>query len=186
MSGSDDGLQVRHEGEAQAPPPPWRERAWGWVKDLALTVLIVGVLLVGVGWLRAPALPGAAPPLRLVNLEGATVDLADLRGQTVLVNFWATWCGPCRVEMPMLTHFDAGHPDTPILYVAADGKPADLLAFAKAHDLPPARVLVADTATKKAWKVSTLPTTVAVGPDGAVRAVHAGIVTTPQLWWWSR
>lgn len=183
---SDDGLQVRHEGEAQEPPPSWAATVKSWAKDLTITAVVVIGLMSVVGYLRAPDLPDAAPPLALPNVEGAPVSLGDFRGKTVLVNFWATWCGPCRVEMPMLTAFDAGHPDTPVLYVAADGEPAELLAFAKAHDLPPERVLVADKATKAAWKVSTLPTTVVVGPDGSVEAVHAGLVTTLQLWWWTR
>lgn len=165
---------------------PWPRRVLGLANTLAWTMAGIAALLVATGWLRAPSLPDRAPALVLPNLAGAEIDLASFAGQTVLVNFWATWCGPCRLEMPMLTSYGAGHPAVPILYVAVDGTVAALHAFAEDNGLPVERVLRADSATKAAWKVGTLPTTVVVAPGGRIAAVHAGIVTTPQLWWWGR
>ncbi len=164
------------------PPPSLAARAMSLVKDIALSLLFGLVVMQGVGALRAPDLPETAPSLRLPALSGATVDLAALRGQRVLVNFWATWCGPCQAEMPMLQAIEA----VPVLYVSVDDDPGALRAFVARKGLPADRVLRADAATQAAWGATTLPTTVVVGPDGVVEAAHAGIVSPLQLVWWSR
>jgi cytochrome c biogenesis protein CcmG/thiol:disulfide interchange protein DsbE len=166
------------------PPPSRRDRVLRGLRELAVTVVLLVVAFAVVGWLRAPSLPERPPPLRLHSLAGADVALADFAGRRVLVNFWATWCGPCRVELPLLRGHDG--PATPVMFVAVDGEPAQLTAFARREGLPLERVLVADAATQRAWGVSTLPTTVVIGPDGGVEAAHTGIVTPVQLWWWGR
>ncbi len=181
---SDDGFRVRGDDEPQMEPT--RFRFGGVLRSIGLTLGAIVALMWAVGALRAPTLPAAAPPLALVALDGSTVDLADLRGSPVIVNFWATWCGPCRVEMPLLTSFAGWRPDVRVLYVAVDGKPDALRAYAQEAGLPLASVLRLDTASRKDWPVSTLPTTVAITADGQVRAAHSGIVTPPQLWWWAR
>jgi thiol-disulfide isomerase/thioredoxin len=164
------------------PDPSLASRALSLAKDIGLSLLFGLAVMQGVGFLRAPDLADAAPALRLTAQSGAVVDLAALRGQRVIVNFWATWCGPCRAEMPMLQAIE----DVPVLYVSVDDDPGALRAFVARHGLPPERVLRADAATQAAWGATTLPTTVVVGPDGAVEAAHAGIVSPLQLLWWTR
>ncbi len=183
---NDDGLRVRGDAEPATEPSPSGFRLWGILRSTVLTVVGIVALMWGVGALRAPTLPTEAPPLVLPSLTGATVDLAALRGRPVLLNFWATWCAPCRVEMPLLTRFAASYPNVTVLYVAVDGTPEALAAYAAEAGLPPASVLRLDAATRRHWPVSTLPTTIAISPTGTVRAAHSGIVTPPQLWWWTR
>ena len=168
--------------DLDAPPPPPAARLLRTLRELGGALLFGLGMMLGVGALRAPSLPPRAPPLVLQSLAGPTVDLADLRGQRVLVNFWATWCGPCRVELPMLQAVDS----VLILYVSVDEDEAALRAFAAREGLPADRVLRADDATQAAWGAATLPTTVAIGPDGAVESAHSGILTPLQLLWWTR
>ena len=131
------------------------------------------------------AAAGSAADFTLRNLDGQSVSLSSFRGKVVLVNFWATWCGPCRLEMPMLVSFAQAHPDVPVLFVAADGSPEGLITYADREKMPRRRVLRMNAATKASWPVSTLPTTVVIAPDGSIRTAHAGIVAPPQLWWWA-
>jgi len=126
-----------------------------------------------------------APPLALPNLEGATVELASLRGSTVVLNFWATWCAPCRVELPELVRFASANPDVPVLFVAMDGTPDALRSFAVEHGLPLAQVLRADAEVARAYGASTLPTTVVVNAEGEVRTSYTGMIARPWLWAWT-
>ena len=114
------------------------------------------------------------------------MDLAELRGQKVLLNFWATWCGPCRVEMPTLVAFAENHEEIPVYFAAVDGALGDLRAFAAAHDLPLDHVLALDRPTVEAWGVSTLPTTFVIDAQGKIDGAHSGVIVRPILWWMTR
>lgn len=151
-------------------------------------ILVLGAaaaLLFVVGRLRAPSLPEVAPGFALASLDGSTIDLADLRGRTVVLNFWATWCPPCRAEIPSFSRFARRHPEIAVLGIAVDGEPDELRQARERMgiDYP---VLRADEATLAAYRVETLPTTVVVDPDGRVRSAHSGMLFGPQLWWLTR
>jgi thiol-disulfide isomerase/thioredoxin len=72
---------------------------------VALIVILVGPALPPESARAEPQIDKAAPPLVLTTLDGSTFDLATLRGKVVMVNYWATWCAPCRKEMPKLDTF---------------------------------------------------------------------------------
>lgn len=158
-------------------PPLWRRIAVEWILPLIGLV----VLFQAVGWMRAPRLPDAAPAFDLPTVDGRRVALDDLRGQTVVLNFWATWCGPCRIEAPSFATFAENNPDIVVLGLAADGDEAKVRKTAKDLGLG-YPIVMADAATLAAYGVTTYPTTVIVGPDGTIRTAHTGILFRPQLW----
>ncbi|MEC7947503.1 MAG: TlpA disulfide reductase family protein [Myxococcota bacterium] len=155
-------------------------RALAMVRDWGLTLVFGAVVFHGFGQLRAPDLPSAAPDFTLPALDGESVQLSSLQGRTVVLNFWATWCGPCRLEVPQLSSFADANPDVIVLGLATDGTAGELRTAREALGIR-YRVLRADSATVQAYGAETLPTTVVVGPDGSIEAAHTGIITRPQL-----
>lgn len=172
---------VRSDNDA---PPIWRSALWIGLEWTGALVLAM-VLFVVIGRLRAPDLPDQAPDFTLQSLDGRTFTLSELHGKTVVLDFWAPWCGPCRFEIPWFAEFAQAHPEVVVLGLAVDGTPAELGAAVKQLGIT-YPVLRADAATERAYGVTTLPTTVIVGPDGAVKSVHTGIMTKPELAWATR
>jgi thiol-disulfide isomerase/thioredoxin len=119
---------------------------------------------------------GATPSLELVDLEGKKHRLSDYRGKVVLVNFWATWCVPCRDEMPSIERLRA----------SLEGRRFAVLAVNLAEPEPRIRkfleqvpvgfpvLLDRDTQTTRAWQAKVLPATYIVAPDGVIRYRHIG------------
>ena len=114
---------------------------------------------------------GTAPPLELQDLDGGAHRLADYRGKTVLVNFWATWCAPCREEMPSIERLRRALEGKPFTVLAVNVGESARVARSFADTIP-ARftwLLDRDTQTAKAWRARVLPASYLIGPDGAIR-----------------
>ena len=132
--------------------------------------------------------PGTtAPPLRLPNLDEEMTDLADYRGNVVVVNFWATWCPPCRREMPSLERLNIEMQDEGVTVLAVNiGEDADtVFSFLGTVEPPPTFPLLfdKDAASLGDWGVKGLPTTFVVASDGsmAYRAVGGREFDHPQI-----
>ena len=166
-----------------APPRP---RRWlRWARELVLLLVVALVASEVVGWLRAPPLPDRPYHFTQQTLDGEVLDLDQFKGQWLVLNFWATWCGPCRAEIPSFSKFADNNPDIAILGVASDGSRGKLRHAARELGIT-YPVLLPDEAHDFAYDVTALPTTVFINPAGEVDRIHVGVLTRPQLWWMTR
>ncbi len=114
---------------------------------------------------------GATPPLALSALDGRLHRLTDYRGRVVLVNFWATWCAPCRAEMPSIERLrhSLEHEPFMVLAVNVGEDAAAVRAFAERVPMNFPLLLDRDTEASRAWGARALPMTFIVGPEGRIR-----------------
>ena len=155
-------------------------RSWTKLGLLVLAAVVAGQVLVRGG--SAPLAEGvAAPPLALTALDGRMVDLAALRGRVVAVNFWATWCAPCRHELPELAATWVANRDRcfELLGVVEESASDDVAAAARALPYPVLPDPRAEVAA--AWKVAGYPRTYLVDAEGRVRQVFDGPLTRARL-----
>lgn len=138
-------------------------------------VLVTAVALTAAASSTAIAAPNVgdpAPALTAPELDGRPFDLSAERGKTVIVNFWATWCGPCRQEMPRLDAFYRSHHDqgVELIGVSADrsGDRDDVVKVMAGFSYPAA--MLGDTNANGFGPPRVLPITYVIGPDGVVRA----------------
>jgi peroxiredoxin len=125
-----------------------------------------------------------APGLTLTDTEGMSASLADYRGQVVLVNLWATWCPPCKEEMPALETFYRRHADQGFVIIAInDGDPApDVLQFVEEYGLTfPVWLDPAYLATEQAFKTLNLPSSFVIDREGQVVLSWVGGVSLKTL-----
>ncbi len=113
--------------------------------------------------------------------EGGSLSLNDLKGKVVILDFWASWCGPCREEMPFLidTYLELGNDDLEILGINVDEKTKYMDSFLDELDLKPPFPILMDPKGKIAadYKLEGMPTTVFIDRKGIVQYVHSGFVS---------
>jgi len=150
------------------------------VTSWGLTLLGALVLMFVLGIARAPSLPEIAPTFSAPSVDGTPFDLAQLRGQPVVLNFWATWCGPCRFEVPALSRFAKRHPEIAVIGVVSPEPIAQIAAAIDdlAVDYP---VVRGTPKVLSLYGVTTFPTTVFIDAEGRVRTAHVGAMLDPQL-----
>jgi len=121
---------------------------------------------------------GATPPLALRDLDGKEHRLAEYKGKVVVLNFWATWCDPCREEMPSMQRLQdklAGKPFAILAVDYGEGAPR-IRDFLKNVPVRFTVLLDRDTSAATAWKVKVLPTTLVIDAAQRVRFVAVGDV----------
>lgn len=138
------------------------------------TLFAIACLVAGAALANAPIKPwtgGATPALKLSAMDGRQVDLASLRGRVVLLNFWATWCEPCRDEMPSLQRLRARMKGQPFELFAVNYGESDARVEAFAAKLGLSIPVLLDPYKRSVedWKVRGLPMTFLVDAQGKVR-----------------
>ncbi|MFV9504614.1 MAG: TlpA family protein disulfide reductase [Oscillochloridaceae bacterium umkhey_bin13] len=176
-----------------SPTPPRRM----WLALIGL-VAVFGLVLIGLGReqptpVAAPTAPAAPPPeatpaprvgnlapgFRLENTSGEFVDLADLRGQVVLVNLWASWCPPCRAEMPAIqAAYDRYGPEGFVVLAVNQGEPGPVAAgFMAEHQLNFMALLDPYGQVGFAYQVNALPASFFIDRNGLVRSIYKGPIS---------
>ena len=130
----------------------------------------------------APHVGAPAPDFSLLTVEnGKPVRLADLRGHIVVLNFWATWCLPCRTEMPALDQAQRNMPDAVVLGVNQQEGAETVGRFLREQGLDFAVVLDTAGEVNRLYRVLALPTTYFIDRDGVIREVVYGGPLTRAL-----
>ena len=124
----------------------------------------------------APQPSQAAPDFTLRSLEGQNLRLQEQRGKVVLLNFWATWCGPCREEMPQLNRLFDKYRNSGfnLLGVNVDEDPKNAASVASKLGVKFPVLLDNDKQVSKLYELSSMPSTVLIDRDGRVRFLHKG------------
>ncbi len=158
-----------------------------------LTVLILGGIWI---WLsritetqaadERPAIPvpgHPAPDFALQTLDGQTLQLSDLQGQAVVLNFWASWCPPCRAEMPELEQAYQDNKDQGLVVLGVNQGEQQAIAdaFMQRFALTFPVVLDQELVASRYYKVNSLPTTFFIDRNGIIRGQVTGQVNTALL-----
>ncbi|HQZ22266.1 MAG TPA: redoxin domain-containing protein [Thermoflexales bacterium] len=131
----------------------------------------------------APRAGAFAPNFALKTLDDKTLSLSDLKGKVVIVNFWATWCPPCRAEMPALQAAQAEHEAQGLVVVGVNQlEDVSLVkAFQQASNYSLNFVLDSDGKTARAYNVAGLPTSFFINREGVIEHAEYGGAMTRAL-----
>lgn len=171
---------IASEDDHVAPAAPPRT-AW---RRLLPVLVLVAIAWFGVNWLgraehRPALLEGQVPPLQLTTFDGGVIDLAALRGQGVVVNFWASWCAPCRVEAELFEAAWRAEQARGIVFVGVNRQdtPAAAQAFLDEFSVTYPNGADNKGAWGRSFGVEGLPTTFFIDPQGEIQMVVWGPIT---------
>jgi peroxiredoxin len=139
--------------------------------------LVAVLLLTAVGAYAARGLVGSsAPDFALRSADGPNLRLSEYRGEVVMLNFWATWCGPCRQEMPQLEKIYARYEDAgfTLLGINVDGDPERARRMATDVGVSFPVLFDDDKTVSRLYDIRAMPVTVLIDRDGRVREIHHG------------
>ena len=155
---------------------------------IVLTFAIVLALLGLLGWglnkaQKGPVENGPAPDFTLQGFDGRTATLGELRGQVVVINFWASWCLPCREEAAYLEQTWRKYKDQGVVFLGVDYVDTEkaALAYIKEFDITYINGPDLKTRISDAYNIQGVPETFFIAKNGEVRGMHIGPLYSPDL-----
>ena len=145
---------------------------------IANPLLWLVIALLGMGPAMAEIRGQAAPDFTLKSLSGENIRLGDYRGQVVLLNFWASWCAPCRQEMPLLNELHHRYAPLGFSVIGVNVEQDNTAARRWLEKTPVDFPILFDTDNKvsRRYDIRAMPTTALIDRDGNVRHLHHGYV----------
>ena len=139
-----------------------------WLTGLCIVLLAAEAFAVG--------LREEAPDFTLKSLEGSNLRLEEYRGQVVLINFWASWCGPCRQEMPVLDRLHHRYEDTgfAVLGINVEGDSGSAREIVDKTNVTFPILFDDEQKVSELYSLEAMPSTVVVDRDGVIRYIHRG------------
>lgn len=122
-----------------------------------------------------------APNFRLQLTDEQGLYLSDLKSRPVLLNFWATWCGPCRLEMPEIVHHATAHDNLIVIAVNVQEELAPIEAFASDFDMTMPVVRDTDAEIRDLYQVRGMPTSVFIDAEGKIATYWEGVLSPSKL-----
>jgi thiol-disulfide isomerase/thioredoxin len=149
-----------------------RKHSAPWIKR---AVFFVSLLLLA-GRVCAAVLSGPAPDFTLKSRGGENIKLSELRGQVVMVNFWASWCGPCRQEMPLLEQLYQRYQPLGFTLLGVNVEEDSAAADKVLREIPVSFPILYDNRNKvsNSFQVKAMPSTIMIDRDGRMRYLHSG------------
>lgn len=186
------------ETSPREPPPPGppageplagkapRRAASRIGRSSAYALVLALLSLLAWGLVRArsgPLSSGAAPDFTLTGFDGRTVTLSELRGRVVVINFWASWCPPCREEAAYLEQAWRRYKDRGVVFIGVDYADTEKEALTYIDEFDITYINGPDIGTRisDAYNIQGVPETFFVARDGQLRGVHIGPLKPPQL-----
>ncbi len=175
--------QTSPETESPVPVQPKR-KGNGMIVTFVIVLSLLGIL--GWGLKKAQAGPvqdGPAPDFTLVGFDGRSVTISELRGQVVIVNFWASWCDPCREEAAYLEQTWRKYKDQGVVFIGVDYVDTEKAALAYIDEFDITYINGPDIGTRisDAYNIKGVPETFYIAKNGEVRGMHIGPLYPPEL-----
>ncbi|HEY9214517.1 MAG TPA: TlpA disulfide reductase family protein [Ancylobacter sp.] len=156
-------------------------RSWRAAAALVVSAALGLLFWAGTSELTRATLGKAAPTIALAQLDGQPLAISDLRGRPSVVNLWATWCPPCRREMPLLARVSAENPEAAFVFVNQAEGPDRIRTYLKEEELRLGHVLL-DPAleVQRHYAAVGIPLTLFLRADGTLAGLHVGEIS-PEL-----
>jgi cytochrome c biogenesis protein CcmG/thiol:disulfide interchange protein DsbE len=164
-------------------PKPSRKN-WGVVIAIAVVTALLGLLAWGlIQSGRGQVDSGVAPDFTLADFDDKEITLSELRGQVVIINFWASWCPPCREEAAYLEQTWRKYKDQGVVFIGVDyvDTKKAALAYMAEFDLTYFNGPDLGTRIAQAYNIKGVPETFYVDKNGILRGMHVGPLSSPIL-----